>query len=113
MNSRARMMPKTGSYLVAKLGLYLIKVNRQLLIAADLAAGQIGNDFFVGRADTELPVMTVMKAKQFRAILVPTTRFLPQFRRLHRRHEHLLGSCAVHFLSNDGFDIAQHSQAHR
>jgi hypothetical protein len=57
--------------------------------------------------------MAVLHAQQFGAHLVPAAGFLPQFGRLHDRHQQLDGAGAVHFLAHDGFDLANHAQAHR
>ncbi|KWV89428.1 hypothetical protein PFLmoz3_00850 [Pseudomonas fluorescens] len=98
--------------LVTKLGLDLIQVERQLLIAAQLVAHQVGDDFFVGRAGAEIAAMTVFKAQQLRAVLFPAPGFLPQLSRLGARHQHFQRAGRVHFFTNDGFDLAHHLQAH-
>ena len=55
----ARHQTKARTDLVAELGLNLIHVDRQLFVAGDLVARQIGDDFFVGGADTELAVAAI------------------------------------------------------
>ena len=96
---------------VTELGLYLVVVHRQLLIAADLAPGDIGNDLFMCRSETELALVTVMETQQFRAILFPATGFLPQFGRLYRRHQQFQCTGAFHLFAHNGLDLAQHPQA--
>jgi hypothetical protein len=44
---------------------------------------------------------------------VPAPRLLPQLGRLHRRHQDLLGTGAVHLLAHDRLHLAQHPQPHR
>ncbi len=54
--------PEARADLVTELGLDLVEVDRQLLVAVQLIAGQVGNDFFVGRAHAELAVVTILQA---------------------------------------------------
>ena len=51
------------SYLVAELGLDLIKVHGQLFVAADLAPREVGDDLFMGRAEAEFALMPVIEAQ--------------------------------------------------
>ena len=98
--------------LVTELGLDLVHVDRQLLVAVQLIACQIGNHFLVRRADAEVAVMTILQAQQLGAVLLPATGFLPQFGGLDGRHQHLQGTGGVHFFANDGLHLAQHPQTH-
>jgi len=75
---------EAGTDLVAKLGLDLVEVERQLLVALDLAAEQVGDDLLVGRADAELATVAVLQAQQLGAVLFPASRFLPQLGGLYR-----------------------------
>jgi hypothetical protein len=104
---------ETRTDLVAELGLDLVQVERQLLVAAQFVAHQVGDHFFVGRADAELAAVAILQAQQFGAVLLPAARFLPQFGGLNRRHQHLEGAGGVHFLAHDGFHLAHHAQPHR
>ncbi|MNZ43497.1 hypothetical protein D3C78_611000 [compost metagenome] len=99
--------------LVAELGLDLEEVDRQLLVAVQLVACQVGDDLFMGRADAELAIVAVLDAQQLGAVLLPAPGFLPQLGRLDRRHQHLEGAGGVHFLAHDVLHLAQHAQAHR
>src|SRR6266566_382048 len=99
--------------LVAELGLDLVKVHGQLPIAAYLAARDIGDHFLVRGSDAKIAFMTVFETQQLRPVLPPAPRLLPQLRGLHRRHEELDRSGAIHFLSNDGLDLANHPQPQR
>ena len=62
---------------ITELGLDLIQVQWQLLIAAQLVAHQVGDDLFMGRAGAEIAAMTVLEAQQLRAVLFPAPGFLP------------------------------------
>ena len=58
---------------VAKLGLYLKKIHRQLLVAFDLAAGDLCDHLFMGGSEAKRPLVAVFKATEFRAIKLPST----------------------------------------
>ncbi len=96
---------------VAEFHLDLVEVDRQLAIAFDLAARHIGDDFLVGGAKAEIALMAVTDFQHLRAEYRPAPGFLPQFRRLHRRHQEFDGASAVHFLAHHSFDPAQYFQA--
>jgi hypothetical protein len=99
--------------LVTELGLDLIEVDRQLLVAVQLVACQFGDHFLVGRTDTELAVMAILEAQQLGAVLHPASGLLPQFGWLDGRHQHFQRTGGVHFLAHHLLDLAQHPQAHR
>ena len=101
------------SDLVAELGLDLIEVHRELAVALELAACDVGDHFLVRGSETERPVVAVREAQQLGPELVPAPRFLPELRRLHHRHYELDRARAIHLLADDGFDLAQHAQPHR
>src|SRR6266699_4119887 len=97
----------------AERGLELVKVHGQLPIAAYLAARDIGDHFLVRGSDAKSAFMTVFETQQLRPVLPPAPRLLPQLRWLDRRHEELDCSGAIHFLSNDGLDLANYPQPQR
>jgi hypothetical protein len=103
---------ETGSDLVAHLVLDLVQVERQLPVAADLAAHDVRDDLFVGRTEAEIAFVPVLDAQQFGTVLLPAPGLLPQLAGLHHGHCQLLGTGGVHFLAHDGLDLAQHSQSH-
>ena len=103
---------ETGTDFVTELGLDLIQVDRQLFVAVQLVAAQVGDHFFMGRAHAELTAMTVFKAQQLGAVFFPAPGFLPQFGRLDARHQHFQSACSVHFFTNNGFGLAHDAQAH-
>ena len=77
---------ETRANFIAELGLNLIKVQRQLFVRVQLIANQVSNDLFVSRPEDEWAIATIGNAQQLRAILLPATALLPQFRRLNYRH---------------------------
>ena len=99
--------------LVAEFGLDLKKIFRHLPIAANFLTGDIGDHLFGGGLHDEVALVSIADAKQFRAVLLPAPRLLPQFSRLDHRHQEFDGTRAGHFLTNDGLDLADHPQAHR
>ena len=103
--------PEPRPDLVAELGLDLVEVDRQLLVAGQLVAGEIGNHFLVGRAHAIPGLLAVLQFEQLAAEDLPAAAFLPQFARLHRRHQQFHRAGGIHFLADHGFHLAQHAQA--
>src|SRR6056297_2259364 len=103
--------PRT--YLVTHLGLDLVKIQRELAIAADFVPDQVGHHLLVRGAKTEIAIVSVPDSQQLRTILLPAPRLLPQLRRLDHRHADFLGAGAVHFLANNGFYLAQYPESKR
>ena len=64
---------ESRSDFVAKLGLYLKKVHRQLFVAFDFASGDLCDHLFMRRSEAKWPLVTVLKATEFRAIKLPST----------------------------------------
>ena len=84
MNSRAAHHAETRADLVAELGLDLVEVHRQLAVALQLAARDVGDDFLVRRPGDEIALVPVLDAQQLRAVLGPAAGFLPELGRLQR-----------------------------
>ena len=78
---------ETRADFVAELGLDMIEIHRQLFVAFQLLARDVGDDFFGGRLDHEVALMAVLDAQQVGAVFVPASGFLPQLGRLHDRHQ--------------------------
>ena len=75
--------PKAWPNLIAKLGLYLVKIDRQLTVTADRLARECCNNLFMGRTKAEVTLVTIGKTHQLRAVVVPAAGFTPQLGRLH------------------------------
>ena len=101
------------AHFVAEFGLDVVKVFRQLFVAVDFFAHDVGDDFLAGRAHAEIAVVAVFQAQQFFTVKFPAAGFLPQLGRLHHRHQQLHATRARHFFAHDVFDFAQHAQPHR
>ena len=104
---------ETRAHFVAEFGLDMVKVFRQLFVAVDFFAYDVGNNFFTGWTHAEIAVMTVFQAQQFFTIKLPAAGFLPQLGRLYHRHQQLHATCAGHFFAHDIFNFAQYAQTHR
>ena len=103
---------KARAAFVAKFGLNLVQILRQLLVALDLLACDVGDHFLAGRLHHVIACMAVLDAQQFRAHLGETSGFLPEFGRLHDGHGQLDGAGPVHLFAHDLLHLAYDTQAH-
>src|SRR5262249_20067462 len=69
---------KTGTNLIPKLGLDLIKIEGELSIRIDALSDQISDDLFVGRSHTKIPIIPILETKKLLPINLPTTAFFPK-----------------------------------
>ncbi len=104
---------ETRPHLVAEFRLDVVEIEWKLLVALDLLARDVGDDFLGCGLDDEVALMAVLQAQELRAVLVPAARLLPQLCRLDDRHQELDGSGCVHFLAHHRLDLAQNAQAER
>ena len=102
---------EAGPNFVPELGLNLVEVEGQLLVALYLPAPQRRDDFFVGWSEAEITVVTILKSCQLRPVLLPATRFLPQLGGLDHRHGNLQGAGPIHFFPDHLFHFPEHAQA--
>ena len=105
--------PEARAHLVAELGLDLVEIDRQLAVAADFAARDVGDDLLVGRAETEIVAVPVLDFQHLRAEHRPAPGLVPQLGGLHGGHQELDTAAPVHFLAHDVFHLAQHAQTER
>ena len=54
---------KARADLVAELGLNLIQMQRELSVALDFLADEIGDHFFMGRPNDEITLVTIFEAQ--------------------------------------------------
>jgi hypothetical protein len=101
------------SSFVAELGLDVIEVDRQLLVALDLLAHDVGDHLLGGGLNDEIPLMTVLQPRQFGPHLVPAARFHPQLGGLHDWHQQFDRAGPVHLLTDDVLDLADRPQSDR
>src|SRR5208283_5216329 len=95
---------RLGARLVAELGLNLIPDLRQLLLAAQLLARDVGHDFFMSHAQTKIGALAILEAKHVFAHRRPASARLPNFARIQRRQVEFLADL-VHLLADDAHDL--------
>ncbi len=96
---------EAGTNLIAKLGLHLIQVDRELPVGTKQISGECRDDLLVGRAETELATLTVLKVKHDPlavGVPGPAPAALPELRRLELGQERLQGTRRVEFLADNG-----------
>ena len=99
-NWRTRSRPDLGAGLVAELGLDLVPDLGELLVAAQLLAGDVGDDLFVGHGEAELGALAVLQAEHVVAHAGPAAALLPDLFRVEGGKIELLAD-AVHLLADD------------
>ena len=104
---------EAGSDFIPKLGLNLVAIQRELTIRTHLATDQLGDDLFMGRPEAEVAFVPVLESEQLLAVVVPAPGFAPELGRGGDRHQDLLGSGAVHLLTDDALDLSNDPQAQR
>ena len=91
----------------------MVEQLRQVAIALDRGAADLGHLLFVGRPVKHLAVVTVTDAQHFLAVVLVATALAPQLGRLDRRHQDFLSTGAVLLFADDSFDLLEHPQAER
>src|SRR6185312_2488152 len=94
-------------YLVAELPLDVVEVLRQVAIAADTAAEDVGDQFLVGRTIKHGAFVPVGDAQHLLAVILVAPALLPKLGRLDRRHQHLERTRRVLLLADDLLDLLQ------
>ena len=102
---------ETRADLVAKLPLDVVKGQRQVLVTIDIAAEDLGDEFFVRRTIKHVAPMTVGDPQHLFAVVIITPAFAPQVRTLQGGHQQWDVACQRLFLVHDLLDIAQHAIA--
>ncbi len=93
-----------GARLVAELGLNLVPDLGELLVAAKLLAGDVGDDLFVGHGEAEFGAFAVFEAEHVLAHAGPAAAGLPELLRIEGGEQELLTD-AVHLFAHDGDDL--------
>ena len=99
--------------LVAKLPLDVIEDSRQVAVAPDGLAEDLGDLVLVGRPIEHLSVVPVADPQHLRTIGVVATALAPQIGGLDRRHQEFLGAGAIHLLAHDRLDVLQDTETQR
>ena len=66
------------AHLVAELDLHLPQRARELLVAAQLVADEVGDELLVCRPEADLAVVAVGEAHHLGTVVVPATRLVPE-----------------------------------
>ena len=98
---------------ISVLGLNLVQVHRQLSVGSYVVTDDVGENFFVSWTQAEFSLVSVLYSPHFRTVREPSAGFLPQFCRLQSGHVNFLCALAVHFLTDDVFNLADRSPAQR
>src|SRR5258708_29787108 len=93
-----------GARLVAELSLNLVPDLRELLVAAELLAGDVGDDLFVSHGEAELGAPAILQAEHVVAHAGPAAAGLPNLFGVDRWKKELLTD-AVHLLAHDRDDL--------
>ena len=104
---------EAGPGLIAELPLDMIQDLRQLAVAADRLAQQVGDQQLVGGAVDQVPVVPVLEAQHLRAVGVVAPGGAPQVGGLQRGHQQFLRADAVLLFPHHLRDVAQHAPACR
>ena len=98
--------------LVAELGLDLIPDLGELLVAAELVAGNGGHDLFVSHGEAQVGALAVLEAEHVVAHAGPSSGLLPDLGGVDGGQEELLAD-GVHLLADDGDDLINGALAER
>ena len=102
----------TWAGFVAELGLNLVKVDGQVAIAADVAAGEVGDGLLVCGAENHRALAAVLQMEQGGAECLLASALLPEFDGLDDGHEDFLRARGVHLLSDDVLNLAHGAESH-
>ena len=102
-----------GAGFVTVLGLELVEHHRQLLVAVEHVAHEVGHGFFVRHGEHHVVVVAVLEAEEFFANSLVTARFAPKFSGLHHRQVHFDTANLVHFFADDIYDLLDDAVTNR
>jgi hypothetical protein len=105
--------PEARADLIAELVLDLKQVDRQLLVALDDLADDIGDDFLVSGSEAEIGALAILEAQQLLAVHLPAAALLPQFGGLNGGHQQLLTAVARELFADDVLEFADAAQRQR
>ena len=105
--------PKTRAHLVAELPLDVVKGQRQVFIAGDMAAENVSDHFLIRRTVQQFAFLPIGDAQHFLAVVIITTGFAPKIGWLQRRHQQGDVACAFLFFIYDLLNPPQNPQAQR
>ena len=104
---------KARAYFIPEFPLDLVHGQRQIFVAADMRAENVGDELFGGGREQHVAIVTIGDAQHFGPIGIIATTLAPQIRRLDGWHQHRQVACTQLFFVNDILDLAQHLEAKR
>ena len=96
---------ETCSRFISKLGLKLIEIKWHVLIGTDHRFSRIGKQFFVGRPQNHVLVVSILQFENGRTETFHSSGFFIILRRNQGRHLDFLRSGSVHMLTDDILDL--------
>ena len=102
-----------GANLIPEFSLYLVEINRKLLVGTDLPSCYVRYYFLMRGSQAEIPLGAVLEAKQFLSVVIPPCAFDPGLSGKHGGHEKLDCPGPVHFLPYYVLDFSYGSESQR
>ena len=104
---------EAGPDLVPELPLDVVEVARQVAVAPDVVAHDLGDLLLVRGAVEHVALVTVRDAQHLRPIGIVTPALAPQVGALERGHQHGMSAGCLHLLVHDVLDVLQHPEPQR
>ena len=96
---------RSGSGVVAPLGLELVNKKREPLVGIYDVASEVGCAFLMGHGKDHVPVVAVLEAAHFPVDAVESAGLFPEVAGVDHGHQDLLCAELVHFIADDGRDL--------
>ena len=93
--------PEAGPQLVAELILDLVERDRELPVALELAANEVGEGLLVGGTERKAAVVAIGEAHELGPVVVPAAALLPELAIGEDGDLHLLGADGLHLVTDD------------
>ena len=104
---------ETRTLFISVLVLNLVHRHRKLLVRRCIHRNQSSHQFFMGRSQAIISAMTILKLKHFFPVHIPTAALLPNFSRLHDRHQNFLRAGLIDFLADNIFYLLDRTESQR
>ena len=103
--------PEPRTYLVPELRLYLVEIDRKLLVGADFSPDDVRYYLLVGRSQAEIALSPVLEAQKLLSVIIPSLGLHPGLGGKHRGHQKLYGSRPVHLVAHYVLDLSHAPEA--
>jgi hypothetical protein len=105
--------PVARAYLVAVLGVYLVKRNGELAVTGKLIPHKGGKGFFRSRGHDKICAQAVLCPEQGIAYAVPAPGFFPEFSGYNHGWFYFQGTDGIHFFADDLLHLSEGKQAQK